>query len=385
MTIKIPSKIPISIRPSFWLVSALIGFLYSQSLVGTLIWVGIIFISVLFHEMGHALTAYGFGMKPRIELVAMGGVTYHQGESLPFWKKFFIIFNGPFFGFLLFVIATVLLQFKAVAVSPIAPVLALIQVVNLFWTIVNLIPVIPLDGGQILRVVLEAIFGVKGFRYSLISGAVFAIGVSLFFFLYHQLFIGALFFLFAYQSFDAWKNSKTMAEQDRSEDVKSRFLKAEEMLQLGHKDEAMLLFSNLHKELKSGVIYLSATQYLAFLEYEKGNILIAYDLLKKIKKHLAPDAICLLHKAAFEEKDYQLVSELSSECFQLHPTVDTALRNAYASGLLSLVDPSIGWLETAVREGLDNIEEICSLSFFDPIRSSERFDKWLQSHKKKDH
>ncbi len=38
------------------------------------------------------------------------------------------------------------------------------QVANLFWTIVNLLPVLPLDGGQLLRIVLEAAFGVKDLR-----------------------------------------------------------------------------------------------------------------------------------------------------------------------------------------------------------------------------
>ena len=63
----------------------------------------------------------------------------------------------------------------------------------------NVIDVMPLDGGQLLRIILEAIFGAKGFRYSLIIGMAIAGGGSVFFFLYHQYLIGALFFLFAFQ------------------------------------------------------------------------------------------------------------------------------------------------------------------------------------------
>src|SRR3990172_11840545 len=102
---RIPGKIPIVIRPSFWLVAALIGFLNSFSFVGTLVWIGVIFVSVIVHELGHALSALSFGLRPKIELVAFGGLTYHRGDQLAFWKQFLIVLFGPIFGFLLFVAA----------------------------------------------------------------------------------------------------------------------------------------------------------------------------------------------------------------------------------------------------------------------------------------
>ena len=58
--IRIPGRIPITIHGAFWILAALIGFLNSHSIVGTLIWMAIILISVLFHELGHALTALAF-------------------------------------------------------------------------------------------------------------------------------------------------------------------------------------------------------------------------------------------------------------------------------------------------------------------------------------
>src|SRR5579872_2281558 len=103
-------RIPLTIYPAFWIFSALIGFWISESLTGMFIWMGIIFVSVLFHEFGHALTAALFGLRPRIELVAMGGLTYHEGHKLPFWKQFLIVFDGPLFGFFLYVGAALLLH-----------------------------------------------------------------------------------------------------------------------------------------------------------------------------------------------------------------------------------------------------------------------------------
>jgi stage IV sporulation protein FB len=379
--IRIPGRIPILIYPTFWLVAALIGFLYSGNVIGTAIWIGIIFVSVLFHELGHALTAFAFGLKPHIELVAMGGITFHEGDKLPFWKRFFIVLDGPLFGFLLFLIATVLLQVPSIATSSMGSVLTLVQVVNLFWTIVNLIPIIPLDGGQLLRVVLEAIFGLKGFRYALMSGALLALGISLVFFLYQQYFLGALFFLFTFQSYDGWRKTKFISEPDRSDAIKSSLTKAEELLNKGHKSEAMEALIALRAEAKQGLIFNMATQYLAFLEFEKGNVKQTYDLLKDLSTELAPDAMCLLHKAAFEEKDYPLVIKLSADSFQILPTVDTALRNAYAHGELAQGEAAVGWLETAIREGLENISDVISHTSFDPIRSDSHFIAWKSSHK----
>ncbi len=69
----------------------MIGYWIGQSFLGMLIWVAIIFISVLFHEMGHALTAACFGQSPQIELVALGGITHYngrEGQKLSFSKQF---------------------------------------------------------------------------------------------------------------------------------------------------------------------------------------------------------------------------------------------------------------------------------------------------------
>lgn len=139
----IPGRIPIIIHPAFWIFAALIGYVNSLSLIGTLVWIAVIFISVLFHEFGHAITAFMFNQKPRIELVALGGLTYHEGKKLKFGKQFLIVFNGPFFGFILFGIATFLLQYPALQQGNLGLILRLLQGVNLFWTICNLLPVFP--------------------------------------------------------------------------------------------------------------------------------------------------------------------------------------------------------------------------------------------------
>ena len=90
-----------------------------------------------------------------------------------------------------------------------------------FGQIVNLVPVMPLDGGQLLRIVMEAIFGVKGFRYALIVSMGLATAIGLGFFLYKNIFLGAIFFLLAFQSYETWRFTRSFSEPDRRDDLKS--------------------------------------------------------------------------------------------------------------------------------------------------------------------
>jgi len=379
--IKIPGRIPIFIHPTFWLLSILIGFMNGGgNLLSILIWVGIIFVSVLFHEMGHAITALLFGRNPRIELVALGGLTYHDGSKLALWKQFFITLNGPLFGFLLVIIATILLSIPALIQNPFAiTIIKLFQVVNFFWTIVNLLPVIPLDGGQLLRIIFEGWLGVKGISYSLFFSMVLALLISLAAFFFQSFLLGAFFFLFAYNGYESWRQAKMMAQPDQQVAMSSVFESAEQAMKTGRKVEAITLFEQVRHATGKGLLYLLSTQYLAFLKYELGNVQEAHDLLCSIRTQLNEEALVLLHRVAFEIKNYTLVGDLSGAVFQFLPNVETALRNAYASAALGQVEPAIGWLETAHQEGLQNIKEIIQENDFDLIRHHFAFQKFIKS------
>lgn len=371
--IKIPGKIPIAIYPAFWFFSGLIGlFLGQGSLLQMFIWIGIIFVSVLFHEFGHALTSMVFGQKPRIELVAMGGLTYHDGEKLPFWKQFLITLNGPVFGFLIVVVATLLMKFGYVT-----DLLQNIRVVNLIWTIVNLLPVLPLDGGQLLRIVLEKVFHAKGIRYAMIVSTFIAFGFSLFLFLTQNFLGGAIFFLFAFENFDSYRKMRGLCESDRDLDLRKELAIGELELRQGHKEQALSIFEDLKQKTKKGMIFLTASQYAAFLNYEFGKRKEAYDSLVSLKDRLDPEGLCLLHRLAFEENDYHLVMELAGPAFQLTPEAEVALRSAYAAANLAQVESTIGWLQTAVQSGVENMKEIVQEKNFDLIRSDPAFRSFV--------
>ena len=375
--IQIKGPIPITIHFAFWLTAGIIGFINSFSLFGTLIWIGIIFVSIFVHEMGHALTAKAFGQKPRIEFIAFGGLTYPEGPKLKRWKEFIVVLDGPLFGFGLFLLATVLLQFIPKE-SVLFGVVKITQIVNLFWTAFNLIPVFPLDGGQLLRIVFEGIFGQKGFRYTLIVGMIFGFGAATAAFIIGFFLIGAFFLLFAFQSFEIYRRAKNMTDKDRDQEVISEVEEVEELLSKNKKQEAIPHLEDLIRRTGSGITFQRASEVLAQIRSDEKNFDAVYDLLLPLKDDLTPPAQFLLHRAAHEKQDYKLVLKLGTSCFQEAQEAEVALCNAMAAAQLNQVEPAIGWLQSAADCGLDNLKDVTGDPAFDPIRDNPAFQKWVQ-------
>ncbi len=377
----IRGRIPILIHPFFWLLAGFIGWIYAKTLVGALIWVGIIFFSVLFHEFGHAITAVLFKQRAQIQLVALGGVTSFEGPKLKFWQQFLITFNGPFFGFLLFIFASLLLRLDLSTWPKWKGILQATQLANLFWTIINLLPVLPLDGGQLLRIVLEGIFGLKGFKAALLIGSTIALLLSFYFFIMGSLLVGAIFFLFAFQSFDSFRKSRYATLSDREDDNRKMLMQGEIALKQKRTEDAKKIFSELKRIGDGGIIGSQASQYLAFIEVGEGKNKEAYDLLVPIKSHLTEEALCLLHKLAAAEKDYPLVAELSSECYQISPTRDVALRNARAFASLKEPKPAGGWLQTASKHGGIDLQTLLQEEEFATLKTNPEFLTFLEGLK----
>ncbi len=369
--ITIPGRISIVIQPFFWLFAALIGWLNSQSVVGTLIWIGIIMLSVLFHEFGHALSAVFFRQKAQIQLVALGGVTTYQGPKLKFWQQFLIVLNGPLAGIALFFLATLFLLLPLSAT--VRGVVATIRIVNLFWSFVNLLPVLPLDGGQLLRIALEGFFGVKGYKASLVIGMAFAVLLSFYFFIAQAFLIGAFFFLFAFQTFDLYRKSRNANFMDREDTIKKTLVQAENLLQQGNRDAAERLFEEVRIKGAGGLLSAAAAQYLAFLYAEEGKRQEAYDLLLSNKKHLEGPARCLLHQLGAEQNNHELVAELSADCYQFAPKQEVALRNAKAFAALNQAEPAGGWLQTAWQHGSFDLNTLLQDEVFNSVRDISAF------------
>lgn len=174
--------IPVRIQPVFFVVIVFIGLSFAVQPIFVLTWVVIATSSVLLHELGHAFAFRGFGLRPTVTLHGMGGVTEAGAVSgaPPFTPGRSIVtsFAGPLSALVLFGLpALFYAQQKGfdpwLALNPrrissrtpsVEIIVAQLVYINVGWSLLNLIPVLPLDGGNITASVCELITPRSGRR-----------------------------------------------------------------------------------------------------------------------------------------------------------------------------------------------------------------------------
>lgn len=150
--------IPIRVEWTFVVWTVLIGASFGDARLAVA-WFVLLFVSILVHELGHAAAMRVYGFSPSIEIHAMGGLTAWSREKTPSPKQRLIVTAcGPAAGLALGGLVYAL----KLGFSPISdPLLnhAITQAlwVNLGWSFVNLLPVLPWDGGLILDAGVELV------------------------------------------------------------------------------------------------------------------------------------------------------------------------------------------------------------------------------------
>jgi len=157
----------IPVRLSIWalLLIGWLAFRYGDPIAGAFAGLGVL-TSVLIHEYGHALVAARYKLMPSITLHAFGGFTMHQ-QAKTDGQDALILAAGA----TLQLIASGVFVAGWVALGLIAPALAsngwlvafgsAFLFVGIFWAVVNLLPLWPLDGGKLFRLFLLRIAKVK--------------------------------------------------------------------------------------------------------------------------------------------------------------------------------------------------------------------------------
>ncbi|MGA2062609.1 MAG: site-2 protease family protein [Thermoguttaceae bacterium] len=217
---------PIRIHPLFWLIAVVLG-ANSGGAIEVLIWVVAVLVSILIHELGHALVIRAFGFHPWIVLYGMGGLTchdpaenYNSKANTPL-GQISISIAGPLAGFILAALLVIVfyrtgyiqeidfippihLQLYWSEVTRLAQLFNYIIICSFFWGILNLLPVYPLDGGQIMREILLYFNHQEGVWQSLIL-SIFTAGLIAVFALVklQYYYIAFLFAFLAYESFTA--------------------------------------------------------------------------------------------------------------------------------------------------------------------------------------
>jgi stage IV sporulation protein FB len=222
--------IPVRVHPLFWLITLLFG-ASLNNVVLVLFWIAIVFVSILIHELGHAFAMRAFGQPAQVVLHGMGGLTTPEAigwgsrwATVAFTvnQEILISLAGPgagfaFAGLLLAVVAAaggVIANAPLFGIIPyptallpnggwlVNSILGLLLGVNIFWGLINLMPVYPLDGGNVARHLLVKADPWGGVRKSLWlslgAGVLLAVAGL---FLMGSLYVALLFGLLALQSY----------------------------------------------------------------------------------------------------------------------------------------------------------------------------------------
>jgi Zn-dependent protease/CBS domain-containing protein len=119
----------------------------------------LLFGSVLLHELGHSLAARSQGIKVNsITLFLFGGIAAIEEESKTPGKAFQVAIAGPLVSIGLFLLLRLSGSFVPDS-SPISMMVGDLARINLVVALFNLIPGLPLDGGQVLKAALWQITG----------------------------------------------------------------------------------------------------------------------------------------------------------------------------------------------------------------------------------
>ncbi|MFF3463380.1 site-2 protease family protein [Streptomyces sp. NPDC002619] len=166
-----PFGVPVYVAPSWFLVAALITWVFGGQLdrvlpelgaaryLVSLFFAVAFYASVLIHELAHTVAAIRYQLPVRrIQLQFFGGVSEIEKEAETPGREFMLAFVGP-------LLSLVLAGLFYLAMQPVRPgtvpgvLLAGLMVSNLIVAAFNLLPGLPLDGGRMLRAVVWKITG----------------------------------------------------------------------------------------------------------------------------------------------------------------------------------------------------------------------------------
>jgi Zn-dependent protease len=196
-------------------------------------WIAVVFVSILVHEMGHAIAIRYFGWRPRITLYAFGGLASYGKDYSSSYSSYsrkgntptgqiIISLAGPIAGFLLagLVIAGLYVSGRRMPFPILTWVVELgrgesifrgnpwvfilawqLLAVNIYWGLINLLPVYPLDGGQVSRELFMSLSRRDGYQQSLILSMLVGGGLAVYGASQKDWWLAILFGVLAFQSY----------------------------------------------------------------------------------------------------------------------------------------------------------------------------------------
>jgi Zn-dependent protease len=431
--------IPVTVQPFFLLVIGFLGYNRNLPLEFLVEWIIVVFISILAHEFGHALTVRAFGMSPQILIYGFGGLTSwtdDKGLSPP--KHIAISLAGPFAGFL-FGGAVYLSErnLPDLFASPLgSQTYQDLLWVNFGWGIFNLLPVLPLDGGNVAYSLEQWVTKKPTGVITRVISLLVAGGIGLWALSAGQLWILILMALFAwnngsalFQQFQYDRDGRVRPLLDRAQDAiknddgAAAVQAAKEALTSARsvdvKEEAqrmllqgLILGADIEQAKKEAdrlqAVYghTALLQALAGFErrqlpraipvieysYAMGpspdlNFTFATALISAGRFHevapliaqqpqpeYAAGAYKMLQIAAFHSAEYKLSAEAGRQAFDRTREPEVAYNIACAEARAGNADEALAWIERAVEAGYRNVDALASDPDFETLRSRPEFE-----------
>jgi stage IV sporulation protein FB len=196
--------IPVRVEPWFWITLALLGGALdtrtSAEILSLALFLLAGFFSILVHELGHALTARKFGGYSEITLQAFGGYATCTGVRLTRPQDFAVTAAGPFVQIALGLAVFFAFPYLGKLNPNFLGFLFDLMKISIIWAVLNLLPILPLDGGRML----DAVLGPKRIRITLWTTISFAVVVGILMIKYTNSFLFPIFLgMFAWQAWQA--------------------------------------------------------------------------------------------------------------------------------------------------------------------------------------
>ncbi len=171
--------IPVVIQPWFWITLALIGGALgassSDALMRVLLFVLAGFLSILVHELGHALTGKAFGAPTQITLMAFGGFAAFPANAFTRTQDLLVTAAGPAIQLVLAGIFFAITLFVELPTFAASYFVSIVIIISIFWAVINLVPVIPLDGGRLMASLLGPSRRLLALKISMIAAIISAV------------------------------------------------------------------------------------------------------------------------------------------------------------------------------------------------------------------
>jgi Zn-dependent protease len=161
---------PVTVDISFLIVIGILGWYPGADIRDVVVWIVLATVSVLVHELGHAVVARTTGAAPVITLAGLGGLTsYVPPAPVSRARSVAISVAGPAVGIVIGLVLVAVDAAVDVRSDLWSTVLSLGIFITLAWSLLNLLPILPLDGGQTMRELLPGSRAQREVRAAVVS------------------------------------------------------------------------------------------------------------------------------------------------------------------------------------------------------------------------